>query len=38
LRREGLEIGAWRFLRIGTVVMVPALALALTGLFVGHTR
>jgi arsenical pump membrane protein len=38
LRREGLEIGAWRFLRIGTVVMVPALVLALAGLFVGHTR
>jgi arsenical pump membrane protein len=38
LRREGLEIGAWRFLRIGTVVMVPALVLALAGLFVGHIR
>ena len=36
LRREGLEIGAWRFLRIGTVVMFPALVLALAGLFVGH--
>jgi arsenical pump membrane protein len=38
LRREGLEIDACRFLRIGTVVMVPALALALAGLFVDHTR
>jgi arsenical pump membrane protein len=38
LRREGLEIGAWRFFRIGTVVMVPALVLALAGLFVGHIR
>lgn len=36
LRREGLEMGAWRFLRIGTVVMVPALVLALAGLFVRH--
>jgi len=36
LRREGLEIVAWRFLCIGTVVTVPALVLALAGLFVGH--
>jgi arsenical pump membrane protein len=36
LRREGLKIGAWRFLRIGTVVIFPALVLALAGLFVGH--
>jgi arsenical pump membrane protein len=29
LRREGLEIGAWRFLRVGLVVMPPALVLAI---------
>jgi arsenical pump membrane protein len=29
LRREGQHIGAWQFLKIGTVVMIPALALAL---------
>lgn len=29
LRREGLAIGAWRFLRLGAVVMPPALLLAL---------
>ncbi len=28
LRREGLEIGAWRFLKVGAVVMPPALFLA----------
>jgi arsenical pump membrane protein len=38
LRREGLDIGASRFLRIGTVVMVPALVLALAGLFAGQIR
>jgi arsenical pump membrane protein len=31
LRREGLEIGALRFLRLGLVVMPPALLLALPG-------
>jgi arsenical pump membrane protein len=31
LRREGLEIGAWRFVRLGAVVMPPALLLALAG-------
>jgi arsenical pump membrane protein len=25
LRREGVEIGAWRFLKIGAMVMTPAL-------------
>ncbi|NZD53214.1 arsenic transporter [Rhizobium leguminosarum] len=30
LRREGLQIGAWTFLKLGVVVMVPALALSLT--------
>jgi arsenical pump membrane protein len=29
LRREGQEVSAWRFLRIGLVVMPPALVLAL---------
>jgi len=29
LRREGLQIGAWAFMRIGFVVMVPALVAAL---------
>ena len=28
LRREGLEVGAWRFLRLGILVMPPALVLA----------
>ncbi|MBK5570708.1 arsenic transporter [Ensifer sp. SSB1] len=30
LRREGLEIGAWAFMRIGFVVMVPSLVASLT--------
>jgi arsenical pump membrane protein len=38
LRREGLDVGAWRFLRTGTVVMVPALVLALAGLLAGQIR
>jgi arsenical pump membrane protein len=29
LRREGLQIGAWKFMKIGIVVMVPALAASL---------
>lgn len=29
LRREGLDFGAWRFLKLGVIVMPPALALAL---------
>jgi arsenical pump membrane protein len=32
LRREGLEVGAWQFLRIGVIVTAPALLLALAGL------
>jgi arsenical pump membrane protein len=32
LRREGLEVSAWGFLRIGLVVMPPALALAILAL------
>lgn len=35
LRREGLEIGAWPFLRIGLLVMPPALLLALAALLHG---
>jgi arsenical pump membrane protein len=37
LRREGLEIGAGRFLRIGAVVMPPALLLSLAALLLGET-
>jgi arsenical pump membrane protein len=29
LRREGLEVGTWRFLRLGIVVMPPALVLSI---------
>jgi arsenical pump membrane protein len=32
LRREGLHVGAWAFLRLGAVVMPPALVLALIAL------
>ncbi|WP_431268036.1 arsenic transporter [Dankookia sp. P2] len=31
LRREGLAVGAWSFLRLGAAVMPPALLLALAG-------
>jgi arsenical pump membrane protein len=31
LRREGLKVGAVRFLKLGLVVMPPALVLALAG-------
>ncbi|MFL5251488.1 MAG: arsenic transporter [Rhodopila sp.] len=31
LRREGIRIGAWTFLKLGLLVMPPALALAITG-------
>jgi arsenical pump membrane protein len=34
LRREGLEVGAWGFLKLGVLVMPPALVLALGGLFI----
>jgi arsenical pump membrane protein len=34
LRREGLVVTAWQFLRIGAVVMPVALLLALGGLFI----
>jgi len=32
LRREGIEVGTWRFLRLGAIVMPPALILALATL------
>ena len=35
LRREGVHVGAWQFLRLGLVVMPPALLLALGGLLFG---
>jgi arsenical pump membrane protein len=31
IRREGEEVGFWRFIRVGVVVMTPALLLALAG-------
>jgi arsenical pump membrane protein len=33
LRRDGLHVSGWSFLKIGCLVMPPALALALAGLF-----
>jgi arsenical pump membrane protein len=33
LRREGLQVTAWRFLRLGALVMPPALVLAVAGAF-----
>ena len=36
LRREGINIGAWRFLRIGALVTAPSLLFALAGLLAGH--
>ena len=33
LRREGQSVGAWAFLKLGTLVMPPALVLALVGLW-----
>ena len=33
LRREGIEVGAWQFLKLGALVMPPALLLALAGTF-----
>lgn len=32
LRREGAHVGTWQFLRLGLIVMPPALVLALAGL------
>ncbi|MGN6355700.1 MAG: arsenic transporter [Parafilimonas sp.] len=34
LRREGHEVNAWRFLKIGAMVMIPALLLALASLWI----
>ena len=33
LRREGQSVGAWQFLKLGALVMPPALILALAGVF-----
>ncbi len=33
LRREGLDVSAWAFLKLGVLVMPPALLLALAGVF-----
>ncbi|MEA2740899.1 MAG: arsenical pump rane protein [Acetobacteraceae bacterium] len=33
LRREGLQVGAWSFLKLGALVMPPALVLAMAGVF-----
>ena len=34
LRREGQDVGAWAFLKLGALVMPPALILTLAALFV----
>jgi arsenical pump membrane protein len=34
LRREGVQVSAWRFLKLGVLVMPPALALAIAATFV----
>ncbi len=34
IRREGLHVGFWRFLRFGAVVMPPALALSVLSLLI----
>ena len=33
LRREGLHVGGWAFLKLGALVMPPALVLAIAGVF-----
>jgi arsenical pump membrane protein len=33
LRREGIQVGAWRFLKLGVLVMPPAMVLAILGTF-----
>ena len=38
IRREGQEVGFWRFLRWGALVMPPALALAIFALLVGPQK
>lgn len=35
LRREGEQVSGWRFLKLGLVVMPPALLLATTALLLG---
>jgi arsenical pump membrane protein len=34
LRRENQQVSAWTFLKLGTLVMPPALLLAIAGLLV----
>jgi arsenical pump membrane protein len=36
LRREGHDVDAWRFLRLGLLVMPPALLLAIAALLFTH--
>jgi arsenical pump membrane protein len=36
IRRDGEDISAWRFLRVGVFVMVPALVLALATSILGY--
>ena len=38
LRREGLEVGAWSFLRLGMFVMPPALVLSIIAMCVSLGR
>lgn len=38
IRREGQEVGAWRFLSLGTVVMFPALVMSIMTLMVTAPR
>jgi arsenical pump membrane protein len=38
LRRDGQHVGAWRFLRLGALVTVPSLLLALSGFVLAHLR
>lgn len=38
IRRDGTHVGGWRFLRLGLVVMPPALVLALAGLLANGWR
>ena len=33
LRRDGIQVGAWQFLKLGALVMPPALLLALAGIY-----
>jgi arsenical pump membrane protein len=34
LRREGVSVSAWRFLKLGLLVMPPALLVAIAALFI----